>query len=132
MSQPPNPKPENEVPKRPQRLLYPSNLTQRHTARLQIQLRRIYQRFRRGELFKMAALLEGEQAIKESFQAQQADVKAYFQRHGITWEGNKAGLEKTLQDTLDGWERIVNDFSSPRNPDSGTQVHVHRAPPTES
>jgi len=80
----------------------------------------------------MAALLEGEQAIKESFNAQQADVKAYFAKHGITWEGNKKGLEKTLQDTLAGWERIVNDFSSPRNSDSGTSVHVHRAPPSES
>ena len=131
MSQP-LPKPENEAPKRPQRLLYPSNLTQRHTARLQIQLRRIYQRFRRGELSKMAALIEGEQAIKESFDAQQQDVKEYFQRHGITWEGNKADLEKTLQDTLEGWERIVNDFTSPRNSDSGTQVHMHRAPHSES
>jgi len=128
MSKPPNPKPENEAPKRPQRLLYPSNLTQRHTARLQIQLRRIYQRFRRGELTKMAALIEGEQVIKTSFQAQQADVKDYFGKHGIIWEGNPAALEKTLQDTLAGWERIVNDFSSSRNPDSGSQVHVHRAP----
>ena len=93
--------------KRPQRLLYPSNLTQRHTARLQIQLRRIYQRFRRGELFKMAALLEGEQAIKESLQ--QADVKAF---NGITWEGNKH-LEKTLQDTL-RVKALFND-NKPRN-----------------
>jgi hypothetical protein len=95
---------------RPLRLLYPRELIDRQVARLQRDLRRLYGRFRRGEITREEAWVEGEAAIKGSFAQAQADVAAYMQKHGVVWRGNFREIQQGLVDTLVSWRGIVDDF----------------------
>ena len=95
---------------RPKRLLYPSALIDRRSAPLQRDLRRLYRRFRRGELNRLHCLVDGEAAIMQSFEMAQADIKIYLEQHGVTWTGDQSELTRGLEDTLESWRGIVRDF----------------------
>ncbi len=116
MSQPP-PKPENpntfaqiNPSRKPKKLLYPPTLTQRHVARLQIKLQRIFSRYRRGEIDKPEALLEGEIAIQETYSHIQADLKLYYERKGLVYTGDDSELKAGLQDTLKRYQNAVFNY----------------------
>src|SRR3972149_12293507 len=95
-------------PQKPKRLLYPSALIDRRVALLQRVLRRLYRRFRKGELNRLQCFTDGEAKIKASYQQAETDVKACLERHGVSWLGDPAELTQGLQDTLTAWRGIVN------------------------
>jgi hypothetical protein len=93
-------------------LIYPTVLIDREVALLQRDLRRLYRSYRRHEVNRLYCLTDGEALIKAAFAKGEANVKLFLLKHGVTYEGNRAELEASLQSTLDSWRRIIGAFES--------------------
>jgi hypothetical protein len=91
---------------RPLRLLYPRELIDRQVARLQRDLRRLYGRFRRGEITREEAWVEVKLRLKVFCAGSGQLSAAYMQKLGVVWRGNFLEIQQGLVDTLVSWVEL--------------------------
>jgi hypothetical protein len=88
-------------------LIFPIQQIDYFSTKLQRDLRRIKTRLQKGELDKQQARLLGEAAITESFQKLEQQIKYFLRNNGLFVQGDRADLEKGLQDALTSWRHII-------------------------
>ncbi len=89
-------------------LLFPTLLIDYQVSKLQRDLRRILQSYRRNKLSKLDCLTLGNTIIQQSQIEMQREVTKYLSKHRV-----KPSIvldENRLSDTLTRWDRLVNDF----------------------
>ena len=92
------------------RLIYPTELIDRESGRLQVQLRKIYRKYQRHLINKLHCLGDGEAAIKAGYQKMQDNVKDFCSKHGLVYDGDFSELEAGLNESLNSWRKIVGHF----------------------
>lgn len=95
---------------KPKRLMYPTGLIDRRVFRLQRDLRLFYHRMQRGLITRSQVDLNGQFAIRQSYRQAEQDIKAWLEKKGLTYSGDRSELTDALKEALKRWRLVVQDF----------------------
>lgn len=96
----------------PRSIIFPVDRIDRNSLRLQVELRGIYRRYRRGLITALEAYRHGFAAIQRNSQNMRLDFEAYVTALGLQFNGDFTLLQEAEAEAQDRWRRIIADYTA--------------------